>query len=107
MMRIFADLLGLVGIMLAMLTVGIAWWAIGQWLRRRGYGERLDQLGERTDCVRRSMIRIIGPLGSLLVGAGVAISRAHPFGSKRQREVWSNLQHHARQNDRSKSSGQQ
>lgn len=32
-------------ILLGFLAVGIAWWAFGQWLRNRGHGAKLDQLG--------------------------------------------------------------
>lgn len=28
------------------LAAGIGWWAFGQWLRKRGHGARLDQLGK-------------------------------------------------------------
>lgn len=27
------------------MALGVAWWAFGQWLRKRGYGSKLDQFG--------------------------------------------------------------
>ncbi|HCN5947588.1 TPA: hypothetical protein N6Z09_004304 [Escherichia coli] len=32
-------------ILLGLMALGIAWWAFGQWLRKRGFGPKLDQLG--------------------------------------------------------------
>ncbi|ECS2986257.1 hypothetical protein F9V60_22530 [Salmonella enterica subsp. enterica serovar Virchow] len=32
-------------ILLGLMALGVAWWAFGQWLRKRGYGSKLDQFG--------------------------------------------------------------
>ncbi|MFT0549133.1 hypothetical protein ACMHYO_22685 [Allopusillimonas ginsengisoli] len=32
-------------ILTGFVLVGMGWWAFGQWLRSRGHGQKLDQLG--------------------------------------------------------------
>jgi len=103
--QILSDMLGLAGILLAMFVLGIGWWAFGRWLRQRGHGEQLDQLGERTDRARRGISRALGPVGSLLVGVGAALSRVPLFSSKRQRAAWDDLQQQAARSHRDKNSG--
>lgn len=32
-------------ILAGFVLVGVGWWAFGQWLRRRGHGQKLDLIG--------------------------------------------------------------
>lgn len=41
------DMLIFPGFAVSVLTLGIGMWAFGQWLRAKGYGPQLDQLGRQ------------------------------------------------------------
>lgn len=41
------DILIFAGFAVSVLTLGIGMWAFGQWLRAKGYGPQLDQLGRQ------------------------------------------------------------
>jgi hypothetical protein len=41
------DILIFAGFAVSVLTLGIGMWAFGQWLRGKGYGPQLDQLGHQ------------------------------------------------------------
>ena len=73
--------------LLLMFVVGVGFWAVGQWLRRRGHGEQLDRLGVRFVIVRHHTYRFLGPLfGNAAVGLGRGLSGVPLLGSKRSRE---------------------
>jgi hypothetical protein len=73
--------------LVAMLVVGIGFWALGQWLRRKGRGDQLDRLGVHFVKFRHYTYRIIGPLfGGAAIGLGRGLSRVPVLGNKRTRE---------------------
>lgn len=92
-MSMILEFLPLVG----MFVVGVGFWAIGQWLRRKGHGDALDRLAVRFVKVRQFSYRILGPVGGSMVGLGRGLSRVPVFGSKRTRAVWDVIEQTAEQ----------
>lgn len=80
-----------------MFLAGIGFWALGQWLRKRGYGDRLDKIDARVSKGKQFTGRWLGPLSGSFVGIARTISRAPLFGNKRSREMWDDLEETERQ----------
>lgn len=73
--------------LVAMLVVGVGFWALGQWLRTKGRGDQLDRLGVHFVKFRHHSYRIIAPLfGGAAIGLGRGLSRVPVLGNKRTRE---------------------
>jgi hypothetical protein len=89
-------LVGFLAPLLLMFCLGLALWGLGQWLRRRGHGATLDKIDARMTEAQRVTVKVLGPFGRLLTGFGRAMSRAPLFGSRRQREMWDDLDQAAR-----------
>lgn len=89
-------LVGFIAPLLLMFCAGLALWGLGRWLRRRGHGASLDKFGARVTDAQRATVKVLGPFGRLLTGFGRAMSRAPLFGSRRQREMWEDLDQVAR-----------
>ncbi len=87
---------GLVLPLMGMFLLGVAFWGVGQWLRRRGHGEALDRVGARLSRQQGAAVKFLGPLGGVLIGLGSAISKTPLLGSKRQRAMWDDLNRHGR-----------
>lgn len=79
--------LPLVGLFIA----GIGLWALGQWLRGRGHGDRLDQIDKIVTTVQGKTGRALKPLGGAFVGIASAMSRIPFLGNKRSRQMWQDL----------------
>lgn len=47
-------------LLLAFLVAGIGWWFLGQWLRSRGYSEKLDSIGKKITIARNNFTLIVG-----------------------------------------------
>lgn len=77
--------------LVGLLVVGIGLWALGQWLRRRGLGDRLDQIDTIVTKAQGKTGRVVKPLGGAFVGIASAMSRIPFFGSKRSRQMWDDL----------------
>ncbi|MCC8943103.1 hypothetical protein H8A99_43520 [Bradyrhizobium sp. Arg68] len=90
-------LVGFLWPLLLMFCLGLALWGLGQWLRRRGHGAALDKIDVRVTKAQRAAVKVLGPLGRLLTGFGRAMSRAPLFGSRRQQEMWDDLDQAARE----------
>lgn len=77
------DLLLLLLIMLAFLALGILFWGIGRYLRKKGHGPRLDQLDAKVTSFKASTSRrLIGPLGSFLFNTLQSFGKFPLLGSK-------------------------
>ena len=75
-----------------MFLAGIGFWALGQWLRRRGYGDRLDKIDAKVSKGQRMTVRFLGPLSGGFVGMARSLSRVPLLGSKRSRDMWDELE---------------
>ncbi|MCD2514660.1 hypothetical protein [Comamonas endophytica] len=73
--------------LLLMLIFGIALWALGQFLRRRGWGERLDFIDTRLRKAQAIIGRFSAILGLAWLGAGSALSHTPLLGSKSSRKI--------------------
>ncbi|EKS4072503.1 hypothetical protein QB142_004546 [Salmonella enterica] len=80
-----------------MFLAGIGFWALGQWLRRRGYGDRLDKIDAKLSKGQQFTGRWLGPLSGGFVGIARSISRVPLFGNRRSREMWDKLEETERQ----------
>ena len=70
--------------LLAMFVVGVGFWALGQWLRRKGRGDQLDRLGVLFVKARHYSYRLLGPLfGRAAVGLNHTLKNVPLLGSKR------------------------
>ncbi|KGK65908.1 hypothetical protein NY96_20520 [Xanthomonas citri pv. fuscans] len=86
-----------VAMMVGMFAVGIGFWALGQWLRGRGHGDRLDKIDATVSKSQRSIGRFIGPLSGGFVGIARSISRVPLLGNRRSRDIWNDLEEQERQ----------
>ncbi len=86
-----------VAMLLGMFVVGIGFWALGQWLRSRGHGDRLDKIDATVSKGQRSIGRFLRPLGGGFVGVARSISRVPFIGNRRSREMWDDLEEQERQ----------
>lgn len=76
-----------------MAAVAVSLWAVGQWLRRRGHGDRLDRIARALDVAQQRTGQIARPLGLALIGAGGALTRLPLLGSRGDRAMWNDLRH--------------
>ncbi|EFH6694700.1 hypothetical protein GNY16_20120 [Escherichia coli] len=81
-----------VAMFVGMFLAGIGFWALGQWLRRRGHGDRLDKIDAKVSKGQRMTARVLGPLSGGFVGVARSLSRVPLLGSKRSREMWDDLE---------------
>ncbi|EGJ4291106.1 hypothetical protein IM027_002380 [Salmonella enterica] len=86
-----------VAMMVGMFAVGIGFWALGQWLRGRGHGDRLDKIDAKLSKGQRSIGRFVGPLSGGFVGVARSISRVPFLGNRRSRDMWEDLEEQERQ----------
>lgn len=95
MIDFLASFPGLLAALAALFFLGLGFWGLGRWLRRKGHGDALDRVGGRVAKAQRVTEGLLGPAAGLLTGVGRAISRAPLFGSRHQRDMWDDLHHHA------------
>ncbi|ATS91168.1 hypothetical protein RN20_13145 [Xanthomonas phaseoli pv. phaseoli] len=86
-----------VAMMVGMFAVGIGFWALGQWLRGRGHGDRLDKIDATVSKGQRSIDRFIGPVSGGFVGIARSISRVPLLGNRRSRDMWNDLEEQEQQ----------
>ncbi|WP_443694978.1 hypothetical protein [Pseudomonas sp.] len=91
-MTAFYEFLGFVLPLAGMFIVGIGFWALGQWLRRKGYGNLLDRISVGFGKVQRMTGPVVNPLCDSLIGLGRGLSRIPMLGSKRNRAMWVELE---------------
>lgn len=75
---------------LAIFLIGIGLWSIGQWLRRKGYGEQLDKIDARISAVQCKIRWFLRPLGGGMISVGRGLSRVPLLGSRQSRDMWDN-----------------
>ncbi|CZZ75281.1 MULTISPECIES: hypothetical protein [Gammaproteobacteria] len=86
-----------VAMLFGMFATGIGFWALGQWLRGRGHGDRLDKIDATLSKGQRNVGRFLGPLGGGFVGVARSLSRVPFLGNRRSREMWDDLEEAERQ----------
>lgn len=69
-------------------VLGVGFWAVGQLLRRKGYGDQLDRIDVRVSNVKRRTGWMASPLSGAVVGVLRGINRVPLLGSKRNRAMW-------------------
>ncbi|MFC7208802.1 hypothetical protein ACFQOZ_20870 [Comamonas endophytica] len=79
--------------LLLMLIFGIALWALGQFLRRRGWGERLDFIDTRLRKAQAIIGRFSAILGLAWLGAGSALSHTPYWEAKVAGKFLTRLNH--------------
>lgn len=84
--------LGFVLPLVGLFVLGIGLWAIGQLLRRKGYGDQLDKIDGHVTAAKRVTGRVASPLGGAIIGAARGMSRIPLLGSKRSRAMWDDLE---------------
>ena len=75
-----------------MVVAVLAFWALGQWLRRKGHGDLLDRIVVVFGKIQRVTNRVAHPLGGSLIGLSRGFSRIPLFGSKRTRALWEQME---------------
>ena len=86
------EVLGFVLPLAGLFVAGIAFWALGQWLRRKGHRDTLDRISVVFGKFQRVTGRVANPLGGSLMGLVRGFSRVPLLGSKRSRELWDRLE---------------
>lgn len=81
--------------LLLMMVLGMAFWAFGQFLRRRGWADRLDRIDAKVTQAQARAGHITAPIGSALMGTGFALSHIPLLGSKRSKAMWDGLKDEA------------
>lgn len=77
----------------AMAAVAVSWWALGQWLRRKGHGDRLDRIARALDAAQQRTGQLARPFGLALIGTGGALTRLPFLGSSGSRAMWDDMRH--------------
>lgn len=77
--------------LLAIFLIGLGLWAIGQWLRRKGYSDQLDKIDVQVSSAQQKTRHLFRPLSGGMVSVGRGLSRAPLFGSRRSRAMWDDL----------------
>lgn len=75
-----------------MLVAGIGFWALGQWLRRKGHGDLLDRIGVGLGKVQRLTGQAANPLSGHVIGLVRGFSRIPMLGNKRSRALWDEME---------------
>lgn len=101
-MNIFLEVLNFFLSLVILFVFGIGLWALGQWLRRNGHGERLDKIDARMSKAQLATARLFGPLSGALIGVGRTLSRIPLLSSKNSRTIWDDLEKNTSRPDRSK-----
>jgi len=65
-------------------ALGIGMWALGQWLRRKGFGPQLDVLDQQYTALQYQMNRLALPAAARFYGGMSTYNRLPLFGSKHQ-----------------------
>lgn len=78
--------------LLAMFLVGLGLWALGQWLRRRGYGDQLDKIDANVATAQRKTRVLFRPLSGAMVSVGRGLSRVPILGNRRDSCMWDHLE---------------
>ncbi|SYM31880.1 Uncharacterised protein [Klebsiella pneumoniae] len=89
--------------LLAMFLIGLGLWALGQWLRRKGYSGQLDKIDAKVSTAQRKTRWLFRPLSGAMVSVGRGLSRVPLFGNRRSRDMWDDLEElskHQRNNRR-------
>lgn len=90
-MNALIEVVGFVGPLLCFFVLGVSMWAVGQWLRRKGYGARLDKIDASVTKAKTATGQIVSPAGGLLIGLTRGFSRIPLLGNKRNRAMWDEL----------------
>ena len=77
----------------AMAALAVSWWALGQWLRRKGHGDRLDRIARALDAAQQRTGQLARPFGLALIGTGGALTRLPFLGSSGSRVMWNDMRH--------------
>ena len=70
-----------------MLIFGIALWSFGRFLRRRGWGRKLDLIDTKLRNAQTTIGRIFGLLGLAWMGVGFTLNHIPLVGSKSSRKA--------------------
>ena len=65
-------------------VLGIGMWALGQWLRRKGFGPQLDALDKQYTALQHRVNRLALPAAAHFYGGMGMLNRMPLFGSKNQ-----------------------
>lgn len=65
-------------------VLGIGMWALGQWLRRKGFGPQLDALDKQYTALQHQVNRLALPAAAQFYGGMGMLNRMPLFGSKNQ-----------------------
>ncbi|HGS7173717.1 TPA: hypothetical protein ACMEXL_004276 [Klebsiella variicola subsp. variicola] len=65
-------------------VLGIGMWALGQWLRRKGFGPQLDALDKQYTALQHRVNRLVLPAAAQFYGGIGMLNRMPLFGSKNQ-----------------------
>ena len=85
---------------LAMFLIGLGLWALGQFMRRKGYGEQLNKIDKKVTAAQQQAHYLLRPIGGAMLGLGRGFSKAPLFGSRRQRDAWDKLEELCKQQDK-------
>lgn len=91
-MTAFYEVLAFVLPLAGLFALGISFWALGQWLRRKGHGDALDRLAVVFGKFQRVTGRVANPLGGSLIGLVRGFARVPLLGSKRSRALLDRLE---------------
>jgi len=89
---VLVEMVAIVFPLLLMVVCALGFYALGKWLRKRGYGARLDVM---STFIAKFQLRSSMMLAPWAVGVGrigYAFSRLPLLGSKRQQKQWDELE---------------
>jgi len=90
-MNALIEVVGFIGPLICFFVLGVGMWAVGQWLRRKGYGAQLDKIDANVSRTKAITARAVSPFGGTLIGLTRGFSRIPFLGSKRSRAMWDKL----------------
>ena len=86
------DLPGIAVALGLMVLLAFGFHGLGIWLRKRGHGDRLDSIDAAVTKAQHRSLRLLGPLAASVARFGRAFHTLPVLGSRRQREMWSDLE---------------
>jgi len=83
--------------LLLMIMGALGFYALGKWLRNRGYGARLDSVDAFINRLQRRSSAVLVPLAIGIGRLGYSLNRLPILGSKQQQPQWDELESRMRE----------
>lgn len=84
-------LIGTIFTLIGFFCVGIFFWWIGRFLRKKGFSSELDAIDKHVTKWQSESFKILGSFCMALISLGRALSYLPFLGSRKQRQRWNDM----------------